>query len=228
MNLKKVTLAGEVLLDLSGDTALEADVVAGKTFHKSNGEPAVGEYVLPSGELEISENGVYDVNKKDSVKVNVQPELQSRKVTPTKSEQKISVTEDKYYGLSLVTVEKIPDEYLIPNGNLHITKNTGEGESVDVSDKKTVTVAVPIPEGYLKPAGTKEITENGAAVDVSEYEFAYANVPQGLPIEVSTEAEMNNILSTATESELGKVYKYTGETTDSYENGAIYIIEEAE
>jgi len=187
MNLKKVTLAGEVLLDLGGDTALEADVVAGKTFHKSNGEPAVGEYVLPSGELEINENGVYDVNKKDSVKVNVQPPLEEKAV----KENCVVKPSEGFYGLS------------------------------------EVTVSVPIPEGFIIPSGVKEIAVNGEH-NVTEYARVKVDVPQGLPLEVSTEAKMNNILSTATESELGKVYKYTGETTDSYENGAIYIIEEAE
>ena len=43
-----------------------------------------------------------------------------------------------------------------------------------------------------------------------------------LPIEVSTEAEMTDLLETA---EIGSVYKYTGET-DTYENGALYMVEE--
>lgn len=43
-----------------------------------------------------------------------------------------------------------------------------------------------------------------------------------LPIEVSTEAEMTALL---TSGEVGGVYKYTGETTDTYENGALYVLE---
>ena len=43
-----------------------------------------------------------------------------------------------------------------------------------------------------------------------------------LPIEVVTEAEMTALLETA---EVGSVYKYTGETTDTYENGALYVVE---
>jgi hypothetical protein len=46
-----------------------------------------------------------------------------------------------------------------------------------------------------------------------------------LPIEVSTEAEMNSLLETA---EVGSIYKYMGESTDAYENGALYIVEESE
>lgn len=42
-----------------------------------------------------------------------------------------------------------------------------------------------------------------------------------LPIEVSTEDEMTALLETA---EVGSIYKYTGETTDTYENGALYLV----
>lgn len=43
-----------------------------------------------------------------------------------------------------------------------------------------------------------------------------------LPTEVSTEAEMTALL---TSGEVGGVYKYTG-TTGTYENGALYVLEE--
>ena len=46
-----------------------------------------------------------------------------------------------------------------------------------------------------------------------------------LPTEVSTEAEMTALL---TSGEVGGVYKYVGETTDAYENGALYVLEEEE
>ena len=45
-----------------------------------------------------------------------------------------------------------------------------------------------------------------------------------LPKEISTEAEMNSILANATESSIGAVYKFTGETTDIYEKDALYVI----
>lgn len=44
----------------------------------------------------------------------------------------------------------------------------------------------------------------------------------GLPIEATTDQEMTNAL---VENNLGKVYKFTG-TSDTYDNNAIYIIEE--
>ena len=46
----------------------------------------------------------------------------------------------------------------------------------------------------------------------------------GSPIEVATETEMANILSSATADDNGKIYRYTG-TTGTYVNGALYYLE---
>lgn len=53
------------------------------------------------------------------------------------------------------------------------------------------------------------------------YEDLTADSP--LPVDVATAEEMNALLETA---EVGSVFKYTGETTDTYENGALYIVTE--
>ena len=44
------------------------------------------------------------------------------------------------------------------------------------------------------------------------------------PLEIATEEEMTAILQTAS---VGEFYRYTGES-GIYENGAVYIVEEAE
>jgi hypothetical protein len=75
----------------------------------------------------------------------------------------------------------------------------------------------------VKPSGIKTITENGS-YNVSNYEWAEVSVPQGNPIELSTDTEMTNAL---VEDNLGKVYKFTG-TSDTYETDAIYIVSEVE
>lgn len=84
--------------------------------------------------------------------------------------------------------------------------------------------------GYIQPSGTLEIDENGN-YDVSMFASAKVNIPASevvldspLPIEVSTEFEMNAIIANATNNSVGAVYKYTGET-GTYENGALYIVE---
>lgn len=45
----------------------------------------------------------------------------------------------------------------------------------------------------------------------------------GEPIEISTAAEMDTLLVAAN---VGKVYRYTGTTDDTYTNGELYIVEE--
>lgn len=51
-----------------------------------------------------------------------------------------------------------------------------------------------------------------------------AGFEPSIPLEVSTESEMTALLDTA---EVGSVYKYTGES-GTYENGALYVVEESE
>lgn len=45
------------------------------------------------------------------------------------------------------------------------------------------------------------------------------------PIEITTEADMTALLENG---EVGSIYKYTGETTATYENGGLYIVEAVE
>lgn len=49
----------------------------------------------------------------------------------------------------------------------------------------------------------------------------------GKPIEIDSAEELNLILSTATADDIGRIYKYVGVTTDTYENGAYYVITES-
>ena len=77
--------------------------------------------------------------------------LQEKETTPTKEIQQIKA-DQQYDGLSKVVVNAIPDEYIIPNGDINISQNG----TYDVKDK--INAIVNIPE---KKLGSKIITENG-------------------------------------------------------------------
>jgi hypothetical protein len=69
------------------------------------------------------------------------------------------------------TQEKTID--ITENGAVEVVPDDGFALS-----KVTANVNVPIPDGYIKPSGTKEITENGTH-DVEEYETVTVNVQTG-------------------------------------------------
>lgn len=91
--------------------------------------------------------------KEVTVNVQTAPTLQSKTVTPTKSQQNIAA-DSGYDGLSGVTVNAIPDNYVIPTGTVNITTNGTH----DVSGKASVNVNVPSKEEQTKSV---TITANG-------------------------------------------------------------------
>ena len=77
--------------------------------------------------------------------------MQEKEITPTKEIQ-IVEPDRNFDGLSKVIVDKIPDEYIIPQGNLEISQNG----TYDVTNYASANVNVP-----EKQLGTKTITSNG-------------------------------------------------------------------
>ena len=94
----------------------------------------------PTEVVEISTNGDYNVARKGVARVNVQPVLETATVTPTEQQQVVTAVEGD--GLSAVTVEPIPGQYIIPSGKVTLTKNATD---VPIEQYATADVAVPVP-----------------------------------------------------------------------------------
>ena len=168
----------------------------GKYLKRVNVEVPVG--AGASGTREISENGEYNVKEYEFAKVNVQPLLQEKVVAPNEETQQI-VPSEGVYGLSEVNVLPIPVDTLptITENGVH---SIGPGKYM-----KTVTVDVPIPDGYLKPVGDFPMTENGT-YDVRRYETATVNVQPPLQEKrITPAASAQDVVSDAGVYGLSKV-----------------------
>ena len=96
----------------------------------------------------------------------ISPNNQEKSVTPTKEIQEIT-PDEKYNGLSKVIVDKIPDEYIIPSGEINISQNG----TYDVTDKETAIVNVP-----EKKLGNKIIIKNGTYKAIDDNLDGYSQV----------------------------------------------------
>lgn len=107
-------------------------------------------YVKPVGDFPMTENGIYDVTRYESVTVNVQPPLQEKSVTPTASAQEV-VADASNYGMSKVTVEAVPTE------EVTITDPVTTVEAPEGKFIRKVNVNVPTVTVY---SGTTEPTND--------------------------------------------------------------------
>ena len=92
--------------------------------------------------------------------------MQEKEITPTKETQVVE-PDRNYDGLKKVTVNKIPDEYIIPSGEIDIVQNG----TYNVADKATANVNIP-----EKQLGTKTITKNGIYKAVDDNLDGYSEV----------------------------------------------------
>ena len=92
--------------------------------------------------------------------------LQEKEVIPTKEVQEI-VADKTYDGLSKVTVQSIPNEYIVPSGEIEFTQNG----TYDVTDKASAKVNI-----KEKELGTKTITSNGTYKAIDDNLDGYSEV----------------------------------------------------
>lgn len=71
MSVKKIQFDGNTLIDLTQDTVVASKLHSGYTAHDANGDVITGSYSPPSGSMNITANGTYDVTDKASAVVAV-------------------------------------------------------------------------------------------------------------------------------------------------------------
>ena len=96
----------------------------------------------------------------------LKPITQEKEVIPTKETQIIEPDKD-FTGLSKVTVQSIPNEYIIPSGEIEFTQNG----TYDVTDKASAKVNI-----KEKVLGTKTITSNGTYKAIDDNLDGYSQV----------------------------------------------------
>ena len=96
----------------------------------------------------------------------LKPITQEKEVTPTKETQILEPDKD-FTGLSKVTVQSIPNEYIVPSGEIEFTQNG----TYDVTDKASAKVNI-----KEKVLGTKTITTNGTYKAIDDNLDGYSEV----------------------------------------------------
>ena len=192
---------------------------SGKALSKVTVNPIPSEYIIPSGIQNITSNGTHDVTTKATVNVNVEFATQEKTVTPTKAVQTVTPDSGKN-GLSKVTVNAIPSEYILTTDATAAASDILSGKTAYVKGAK-ITGTIADYDGSFT-----NLTSNGSNISPQSVEapamlMAAANNQNSIT-EIYSASEMDSVL---TDENVGKYYKYMGETTDTYTHGEIYCVE---
>ena len=134
MAINKVVYGNTTLIDITDTTATASDVSTGKYFYLSNGEKIQGTSV--GGGMTVVET--IDEYGGTIVEISGDPVvLQTKTATPSTSSY-IIAPDSGFKGLSEVTVEAIPSEYVIPSGVISISSNG----TIDVANYASASVSV--------------------------------------------------------------------------------------
>lgn len=158
---------GSVIIDISDTTAVDSDVASGKYFYTASGEKKVGTganvFIIT-----VSYNSTTQMWEPDCTFAEIQAAYNAGKTISVMADSLDAVSDGIYdsdessliylvYQYSDSSVETITQYYYVYSSS-----------GLWAND----------PDSYIIPAGTKNITQNGAGIDVA----AYASVDVAVPL----------------------------------------------